>query len=259
MPQTTDFRYWKAQTYEGGICTPLIFQWPAAIQTPGEFRREPGHVIDLMTTILEAAQAPFPKTFAGQPTTPLAGRSLLPAFAGQPIKRDGLFWEHEGNMAVQMGDWKAVNSMAGGGHWELYNLAEDRTEMHDISARDPLKLNELVSAWESWAKQANVLPAPKLPDGRGKAKIGLPAPTQNRAGKPARLAAVIRPKKIRHPAFISRSHACSRHQLAECCFHAGGRHGARRYFDGGREAGRDAASGPAGGGRHTLQPVLLLN
>lgn len=171
----TPFRYWKAQTYEGGICTPLIVHWPAAIKAHGDFRREPGHIIDLMATILEVTGAPFPKQFNGRPTIPPQGRSLLPAFADQPIQREGLFWEHEGNMAVQIGDWKAVNSLAGGGHWELYDLKEDRTEMRELSAREPFKLSELISAWEAWAKRSDVLPAPKLPGGRTKAKIGAPS------------------------------------------------------------------------------------
>jgi len=68
---------------------------------------------------------------------------LVPAFEDHSIQRDGLFWEHEGNMAVQFGQWKAVNSLAGGGRWELYNLKEDRTEMNDLSACEPFKLSEM--------------------------------------------------------------------------------------------------------------------
>ncbi len=170
----TPFRYWKAETYEGGICTPLIVHWPAGIKALGDFRREPGHIIDLMATILDVTATPFPKEFHGHATIPLQGRSLRPVFADHPIQRDGLFWEHEGNMAVQIGEWKAVNSLAGGGHWELYDLSQDRTEMADLSARKPLKLNELISAWEAWAKRSDVLPAPNLPEGRNKAKIGKP-------------------------------------------------------------------------------------
>ena len=165
----TPFRYWKAQTYEGGICTPLIVHWPAVIHGHGEFRREPGHVIDLMATILDVTHSPFPNTFDNRPTTPPEGRSLLPAFADNPIGRDALFWEHEGNLAVRVGNWKAVNSMAGGGRWEIYNLNEDRTEMRDLSVREPLRLSSLISTWESWAKRADVVPAPPLPQERRRA------------------------------------------------------------------------------------------
>ncbi len=170
----TPFRYWTAQTYEGGICTPLIVHWPAAIPAHGDFRHEPGHVIDLMATILDVSGTAFPQAFNGHPTHPPEGRSLVPSFEDKAIQRDGLFWEHEGNMAVQIGEWKAVNSLAGGGHWELYNLTEDRTEMHDLSARAPFRLSAMISAWEAWAKRANVLPAPRLPDGRSNAKVGVP-------------------------------------------------------------------------------------
>jgi len=166
----TPFRYWKSQTYEGGICTPLIVHWPAGIPARGEFRRQPGHIIDLMATILDVSHAPFPGVFGGHPTAPPEGRSLAPAFANQPIQRGALFWEHEGNLAVQVGDWKAVNSIAGGGKWELYHLKNDRTEMRDLSVRDPLRLSDLISTWEAWAKRTNVLPAPPLPRERANAQ-----------------------------------------------------------------------------------------
>jgi arylsulfatase len=89
----TPFRYWKAETYEGGICTPLIVHWPAAIKAHGEFRRQPGHIIDLMATILDVTATPFPKEFHGHPTIPPQGRSLRLAFEDRPLQRDGLFWE----------------------------------------------------------------------------------------------------------------------------------------------------------------------
>lgn len=157
----TPFRYWKTQTYEGGICTPLIAHWPAAIKQQGEFRHEPGHIIDLMATILDVTGASFPKEFNGQPTVPPQGRSLVPVFAGQPVQRAGLFWEHEGNLAVQIGDWKAVKSLAGSNRWELYNLKDDRTEMRNLASKETQKLKELIEAWEAWAKNSDVLPAPK--------------------------------------------------------------------------------------------------
>ena len=177
----TPFRYWKPQTYEGGICTPLIVHWPAAIQARGEFRRQPGHIIDLMATLLEVDRAPFPSAFGGHTTQPPEGRSLVAAFSDRPVPRDALFWEHEGNLAIRAGDWKAVNSIAGGGRWELYNLKTDRTEMRDLSVSDPLRLSAMISTWETWAMRAAVLPAPPLPPPRTRAGSASAPPGQEKA------------------------------------------------------------------------------
>jgi arylsulfatase A-like enzyme len=66
----------------------------------------------------------------------MEGRSLVPAFANQPIERDALYWEHEGNAAIRVGDWKLVR-LGRNGPWELYNLKTDRTELHDLAAAEP--------------------------------------------------------------------------------------------------------------------------
>lgn len=157
----TPFRLWKAQTAEGGICTPLIVHWPAQIRAKGEFRRQPGHIIDLMATALDAGGVSYPETFSGKQPSPPEGRSLLPAFRNQPLPRpEGLFFEHEGNMAVFDGDWKAVNTSGAGGKWQLYNLNTDRTEMHDLAAQEPDRLHALMGKWNAWAKRTLVKPAP---------------------------------------------------------------------------------------------------
>jgi arylsulfatase len=159
----TPFRLWKAQAAEGGICTPLIAHWPAGIRSKGELRRQPGHVMDLMATALAAGGVSFPTEFDGKKTTPVEGRSLLPAFAGKPIARDEpLHFEHEGNMAVMDGDWKAVNTGGAGGKWALYHLATDRTEMHDLSAQEPDRLRALIEKWHPWAERTLVKPAPQM-------------------------------------------------------------------------------------------------
>jgi arylsulfatase A-like enzyme len=150
----TPFRKFKTATHEGGIATPLIAHWPAGIAARGELRHQPGHVIDLMPTLLDVAGAKHPAEFKGKPLLPLEGRSLMPAFRNQSVQRDALFWEHEGNKAVRQGDWKAVAK--GRGAWELYDLKTDRTETHDLAAQHPDKARELAARWQSWATPAGV-------------------------------------------------------------------------------------------------------
>jgi len=89
----------------------------------------------------------------------MEGRSLLPAFENKPIQRDALFWEHEGNAAVRVGDWKLVR-LGRDGPWELYDLKSDRTEQRNRAAAQPKRVQELAAKWEAWAERAQVKPYP---------------------------------------------------------------------------------------------------
>jgi arylsulfatase len=136
--ENTPFRLFKHFNHEGGIATPLIAHWPAGIAAKGELRTQPGHLIDIMPTCAEVSGAAYPQEFQGKPITPMEGRSLVGAFANQPIQRDALFWEHEGNAAIRAGDLKLVRQ-GRNGPWELYDLKADRTELHDLAAAQPEK------------------------------------------------------------------------------------------------------------------------
>jgi arylsulfatase len=164
--ENTPFRRYKHFNHEGGIATPFIVHWPAGVAAHGELRQQPGHLVDVMATCVDLAGAKYPAEFKGQPIQPMEGRSLVPAFGNQPIERDGLFWEHEGNAAVRVGDWKLVR-MGRNGPWELYNLKTDRTELHDLAATEASRAAELAAKWDAWATRANVKPYP-APDGATK-------------------------------------------------------------------------------------------
>jgi arylsulfatase len=153
----TPFREYKHWVHEGGIATPLIAHWPAGIRARGELRTQPGHLIDILATCLDMARAPYPVEFRGTPLPPPEGRSLRPAFENQPIERQALFWEHEGNRAIRVGSHKLV-AKGPGGRWELYDLAQDRTELRDLAAAQPDRVRSLAEAWERWARRADVLP-----------------------------------------------------------------------------------------------------
>ena len=163
--QNTPFRRYKHFSHEGGIATPLIAHWPQGIPAKNELRRQPAHVIDIMATCLAAAGTPAPTGRQGKPVMPPEGRSLLPAFAGQPLSRDALFWEHEGNAAVRAGDWKLVRQ-GREGSWELYDLSKDRTEQTDLAAIQPDQVKTLAAQWEAWAVRANVKPYPESSTGK---------------------------------------------------------------------------------------------
>jgi arylsulfatase A-like enzyme len=158
--ENTPYRRYKHFNHEGGISTPLIVHWPTGIAARGERRAQPGHVIDLMPTLVEVGGATYPAEFKSKAILPMEGRSLVPAFENKPIERDALFWEHEGNAAVRVGDMKLVR-LGRKGAWELYDLKSDRTELHDLSAEMPAKASELAAKWDAWAERAHVKPYPE--------------------------------------------------------------------------------------------------
>lgn len=144
----TPFRRHKTWVHEGGVSTPLIAHWPAGIAARNELRRTPAHVIDVVPTILELAGVSRAERGQDPPAPPPPGRSLVAAFADDVIiERDSLWWLHEGNRAIRVGDWKLV--AVKGGPWELYNLATDRAEQHDLADQLPDKARELAEMWQA--------------------------------------------------------------------------------------------------------------
>lgn len=152
----TPFRRHKTWVHEGGIASPLIAHWPAGIAARGELRHTPAHVIDFVPTALALAGVKKPETIAGVAVPDAPGRSLLPALAKDiTVERASLWWLHEGNRAMRVGDWKLV--AANNQPWELYNLSTDRAEQNNLAATLPDKVKELSAAWQSQTDAFTVL------------------------------------------------------------------------------------------------------
>jgi arylsulfatase len=158
--ENTPNRLYKHFNHEGGVSTPLIAHYPAGISAKGEFRTQPGHLVDIMATVADFGGATYPKEFKEKTIQPMEGRSLRPAFANQPIEREAIYWEHEGNAAVRVGDWKLVRRGRNGA-WELYDLKADRTELNNLASAQPERIQQLTDLWNAWAKRANVVPGPQ--------------------------------------------------------------------------------------------------
>ena len=123
-------------------------------------------MIDLVPTILEVAGGKRFETWDGQPVPPPPGKSLVPVFAKDgSVKHEYLWWSHEGNRAIRMGDWKLV-AAGRKGPWELYNLSTDRNETNNLAARHPDKVGELAQAWEQRQNEFRKLALQDLPAGR---------------------------------------------------------------------------------------------
>ena len=100
-----------------------------------------------MPTVLELAGVRKPDTWEGEPIPAAPGVSLAPLFANdQPLARESLWWLHEGNRAVRVGNWKLVADKDQ--PWELYDLAKDRAEQNNLASAMPGKMKQLEAVWQ---------------------------------------------------------------------------------------------------------------
>lgn len=134
----------KGRLYEGGVRVPFLCQWPNAFPS-GQTIDKPVISLDIAATLLEVAKA--------APDSKADGMSLVAALSGKsgelPFDRE-LFWRMRGKRALRSGDWKVVqHPRSSGSRWELFNLADDLKEEHDLSAEFPEKLKLLVKRWEA--------------------------------------------------------------------------------------------------------------
>jgi arylsulfatase len=159
----TPFRKYKHFNHEGGIATPLIAHWPAAIQSGGNPRDwidTPTHLIDLMATCVDLAGATYPQQFKGRQIIEMQGKSMRPLLTGQgEFPERTLYWEHEGNAAIREGNQKLVRQGLRG-EWELFDLVVDRTEQHDLADQKRDRVRQLRSEWQEWAKAVGAMPKP---------------------------------------------------------------------------------------------------
>lgn len=148
------FRLFKHWVHEGGISTPLIAHWPNGIDQMGVVH-DPCHVIDLLPTILDVTGVPMLGELNGVGVQPLDGESFAPTFVSNSWDRDApLFWEHEGNAAVRVGDFKLVRE--DGQAWELYDMHADRTELHDLAGQNSPLEADLAGQYDEWADSVGV-------------------------------------------------------------------------------------------------------
>jgi len=148
----TPFRLHKQNQHGGGINSPLIIHWPQGLKRPGRITTQRAHIIDFMATCLDLAKASYPT----KGVEPLEGLSLLPIIRGKTRKpHDSLFFRFSSNRAIIQGDWKLVTHRMA--RWELYNIAEDGTELHDLAEKFPEKVQHLSHLWRQLAKGKNRL------------------------------------------------------------------------------------------------------
>ena len=210
----TPFRRWKRETYRGGTSDPFIIHWPKGIETKGEVRSQYGHAIDMVPTVLDALGIDPPQSVKGVTQSPIEGVSLAATFdnALAPNEHHVQYFEMLGHRAIYHDGWRAVCPWPGPSFkeagmpfgmpipaeeltkldaksWELYHVAEDFAENHnladenlestfgalktwladgrDVRAEVRAKLIEMIGQWYVEAGKYNVLPV----DGRGQQRF----------------------------------------------------------------------------------------
>jgi len=165
MAGNTPLRRYKQNTHGGGIRDPLIIHWPKAVPGNAGIRRQFHHVSDITPTVLEAVGIQPPATIKGVEQQPIEGTSLLYSFADSdsPSRKQSQYFEMLGHRGIWHGGWKAVTFHQQGvpfedDQWELYHLAEDFNELHDLSGEQPGKLHEMIARWWADAGAYKVLP-----------------------------------------------------------------------------------------------------
>ena len=183
----TPSRWYKSQTYGGGIRDSLIMQWPERISAVGEIRPQFCHITDIAPTVYEALGIEPGAIINGYEQLPIAGSSIMYTIAARDgiTRRKPQYFEMMGHRAMWSDGWKAVTFHDAGtpyddDTWGLYKLDEDFSETHDLSSKHPEKLGELIDLWWEEADQNGVLPL----DDRGFEIFGI----KSRPGSPHALA-----------------------------------------------------------------------
>jgi len=132
------FRGTKGTFYEGGIRVPMIARWTGTI-AHGVTSDHPSAHWDFFATVGDLIGVPAPPD--------IDGISYLPTLLGYHANQrehDCLYWEGGGKLAIRKGDWKVVvpDGRKPDAAFELYDLASDPAEQHDLASRFPNKVNE---------------------------------------------------------------------------------------------------------------------
>ena len=165
---------WTKQvaSHFGGTRNPVIIFWPAKITDKGGVRTQFHHIMDVMPTILEAANIRAPETLNGIPQKPIEGVSMVYTFnnAKAEDRRKSQIFELVSNRGMYQNGWMA-SSLAfvpwepvrtgydpDKAKWELYHIDQDFSQADDLAAKYPEKLQALKDLWWAEAARENILP-----------------------------------------------------------------------------------------------------
>ena len=161
----TPLKWYKQNTFGGGVRDPLVIHWPDRIDDHGGIRNQFHHVSDLTPTVLAEAEVEQPDVFKGRQQLPVAGTPMGYTFDAPDAAttKRVQYFEMFGHRGIWADGWKAVTYHRIGKPfdddvWELYHVDEDFSECRDLASSHPEKLEEMIQLWWSEAKEHGVLP-----------------------------------------------------------------------------------------------------
>jgi arylsulfatase A-like enzyme len=179
----TPFRRWKRETYRGGVSDPFIVHWPRGILAKGEVRTQYAHAIDMVPTVLDALGIEPPAVIKGVTQSPIEGVSFAQSFndANSPTNHTTQYFEMFGHRSLYRDGWRAVCPWPGASFveagrplgspisaemlaeldahgWELYHVAEDVAENHNVAADNRERVINMIATWYLEAGKYKVLP-----------------------------------------------------------------------------------------------------
>ena len=139
----------KSTLWEGGIRVPLIFRWIGVLPA-GKVSSQVAITMDLTATVLAATNTAVPNSHK------LEGINLLPPLSGRaPLVERELFWRWKRPVpqrAVRSGKWKLFQEAA---NYYLFDVAADPGERHDLTARYPQLVHQLIAKLDAWEKDVD--------------------------------------------------------------------------------------------------------
>jgi arylsulfatase A-like enzyme len=172
------FRGVKRDAWEGGHRVPFIARWPGKIPAGRTCEETICHV-DLMATVASLLEIKLPAD-AGVDSV-----NILPALLGEkrnaPLREATVHHSGQGKFAIRRGDWVLIfaasgddNGKRGEPAWfkeergykphvdagELFNLAKDPTQKHNVFSTEGAKVDELTALMRRYVVEGRSTPGP---------------------------------------------------------------------------------------------------
>ncbi|MFX0135742.1 MAG: arylsulfatase [Candidatus Hodarchaeota archaeon] len=172
----TPLKWYKQNTFGGGIRDPCVIHWPKRIQDRGGIRNQFHHISDVLPTILELLEIEHPPSVKGYNQMPITGTPMGYTFddPNVPTQKHVQYFEMFAHRGIWADGWKAVTyhqmqlgnrigNPISDSEWELYHLDEDFSEIHNLAEEKPDKLRKMINLWWTEAGDNGVLPIDLVP------------------------------------------------------------------------------------------------
>ena len=151
------YRGAKFSLFEGGIRVPSIISWPGNVPEDA-VRDQMAHSCDWLPTLAELCDVPLLNP-------DIDGKRLVPVLQSDaaPSPHEVLHWTIGNSWAVRQGDWKLLaeprdplqqDKLTKEDRRFLVNLADDVSELKNVAAEYPQKVQQLEALHQAWIQQA---------------------------------------------------------------------------------------------------------